>query len=276
MTKDVLNDILDIPGIYKITNNINGKCYIGQSIFLNRRIKRHLSYKSHKDNLAIYKAFDKYGINNFLIEILEYFDTKDYSYIKHKLDELEIYYIDKFNSYRDGYNKTIGGDAGVTGYKFTEEQKKKVSIASKIHAVNHYKPVYLKSIITKYTKMYISEAYASADLNCNHSQISRVCDRKQMLLNGEWVGGRSYKELNDRYNQFLTTCKNCRFGKFVRKLTIDEYYNKLKSIKNGDMPTVEQIVKATGICRKTISSYNKELLNIGLLKEIKYHKYKLN
>ena len=272
MNKDILNDILDIPGVYKITNNINGKCYIGQSIFLNRRIKRHLSYKSHKDNLAVYKAFDKYGIDNFSIEILESFNTNDYSFIKKKLDELEIYYIDKFNSYGNGYNKTIGGDAGTTGYRFTEEQKKKVSDNSKLYASNYYKPVYLKSIITKYTKMYISEAHASADLKCHHSQISRTCEWKQMLLNEEWVGGRSYEDLNNRYIQFLNTGKPCRF---IRRLTIHEYYDKLKSIKNGDMPTVKQISETLGICKKTISTYNKELLKIGLLEKIKYHKYKL-
>ena len=69
-TSDILKDISNVPGIYKITNNINGKCYIGQSIYLKKRIKRHLSYKSHKDNLALYKAFDKYGVDKFTIEIL--------------------------------------------------------------------------------------------------------------------------------------------------------------------------------------------------------------
>ena len=41
------------------------------------------------------------------------------------------------------------------------------------------------------------------------------------------------------------------------------------------MPTAKQISETVGIYKKTISAYNKELLKIGLLEEIKYHKYKL-
>lgn len=97
--------------------------------------------------------------------------------------------------------------------------------------------------------MYISESHAAVDLNCNHSQISRTCDWKQMLLNKEWIGGRSYEDLDNRYAQFLNAYKPYRF---VRKLTVHEYYNKLKSIKNGDMPTAKQISETVGICKNNI------------------------
>lgn len=272
MTKDILKTILDIPGIYKITNDINGKCYIGQTIFLKRRIKRHLEYKNHKCNMLIYKAFDKYGIHNFSIDVLESFDTNDYTAIKPILDKLEIKYIQDFNSYRDGYNQTIGGDAGITGYKFTEKQRQRVSTCAKSYAHHYYKPVYLKSVITKYTKMYISETHAASDLNCAHSQIARVCERKQMLLNKEWIGGRSYEDLNLRYSEFLSY-RGRHIGK--KKFTIKEYYNFLKDFDDGNMPSTKQIKQAANICRKTISTYNEELLRIGLLKEVKYHKYEL-
>ena len=190
-TSDILKDIPNIPGIYKITNIINGKSYIGQSLYLKKRIRRHLSYKSHKDNLALYKAFDKYGVDKFTIEILETIDTEKCDNIKSELDILEIFYIKKYNSYISGYNKTIGGDAGITGYKFTDEQRRKVSKHQKLCAHNFYKHVYLKSIITGYTKMFISERHAAEDLKCSHSQISCVCNQKLYLLKNEWIGGRT-------------------------------------------------------------------------------------
>jgi len=60
-------------------------------------------------------------VDKFTIEILETIDTEKCDNIKSELDILEISYIKKYNSYISGYNKTIGGDAGITGYKFTEE-----------------------------------------------------------------------------------------------------------------------------------------------------------
>lgn len=273
-TSDILKDIQNIPGIYKITNIINGKSYIGQSLYLKKRIRRHLSYKSHKDNLALYKAFDKYGVDKFIIEILETIDTEKCDNIKSELDILEIFYIKKYNSYISGYNKTIGGDAGITGYKFTEEQRRKVSEHQKLCAHNFYKPVYLKNIISGNIKNYISERHAAEDLKCSHSQISCVCNQKLYLLKNEWVGGRTKEEVNNNYIQFLQK-GNKNGGKFIRKISIIDYYNKLKSINNGEMPTRQQIIEALNLSIKTIATYNKELLQEGLLEKLNYNKYKL-
>lgn len=273
-TSDIIKDISNVPGIYRITNTINGKCYIGQSIYLRKRIKRHLSYKCHKDHLALYKAFDKYGIDKFTIEILETIDTEKCDDIKYELDTLEIFYIKKYNSYISGYNQTLGGDAGIAGYKFTNEQRNKVSKHSKLCAHNFYKPVYLKSIISGNIKMYISESYAAKDLNCSHSQISKVCNQKQYIVNNEWVGGRTIEEVNNSYIQFLQK-GNKNGGKFTRKLTTIDYYHKLKSINNGEMPSRQQIIEALNLSIKTIATYNKELLQNGLLEKVNYNKYKL-
>lgn len=274
MNTSNIKDIPNVPGIYKITNTINGKCYIGQSIYLKKRIKRHLSYKCYKDNLALYKAFDKYGVDKFTIEILETIDTEKCAAIKLELDKLEIFYIKKYNSYNSGYNQTIGGDAGITGYKFTKEQRDKVSKHSKLCAHNFYKPVYLKSIITGNIKNYISERHAAEDMKCSHSQISKVCNKKQYILNAEWVGGRTKEEVNNNYIQFLQK-GNKNGGQFTRKLTPIDYYNKLKVINNGEMPSRHQIIEALNLSIKTIATYNKELLQNELLEKVNYNKYKL-
>lgn len=273
-TSYIIKDIPNVPGIYKITNIINGKSYIGQSLYLKKRIRRHLSYKSHKDNLALYKAFNKYGVHKFTIEILETIDTEKRDDIKSELDRLEIFYIKKYDSYNSGYNQTIGGDAGITGYKFTEEQRRKVSEHQKLCAHNFYKPVYLKSIITGNIKMYISECHAAGDLKCSHSQISKICNHKQYIVNNEWVGGRTIEEVNNNYIQFLQKGNN-NGGKFIRKISIIDYYHKLKSINNGEMPSRQQIIEALNLSIKTIATYNKELLQNGLLEKVNYNKYKL-
>lgn len=87
-------------GIYKITNKLNGKSYVGQSIDIKRRWREHINNSS---NSLIHKAIIKYGEDNFIFEILEEC-KRDY------LNEKEIFYIKNLNTlYPNGYNLTPGG-----------------------------------------------------------------------------------------------------------------------------------------------------------------------
>ena len=97
--------------IYKITNNINQKVYIGQTIMAPmQRWQKHKSDARLNKPYPLYKAMNKYGINNFSFEILEEVDIE-------QLDEKERYYINLYNSYintnnSNGYNATLGGSDG--------------------------------------------------------------------------------------------------------------------------------------------------------------------
>lgn len=107
-------------GIYKITNNINNKCYIGQSIEIEHRFQEHkklYNWKREK-NKILYQAFQKYGIENFTFEIIE-------TCKKEELDKKEQYWINFYNSYKNGYNMTSGGETNFgdnhPGHKLTKE-----------------------------------------------------------------------------------------------------------------------------------------------------------
>lgn len=110
--------------IYKITNKINGYAYIGKTNNLDRRWHEHLS--GYGCTTILSKAIRKYGATNFLCECLEEiicFDLKD---LNNKLNYLEKHYIKKYNTYKHGYNCTLGGD-GLCGFKVSETTKKKIS-----------------------------------------------------------------------------------------------------------------------------------------------------
>lgn len=96
-------------GIYKIENCVNHKVYIGQSVDIYTRWSAHKKYKKYKDrqHYFLYQAMDKYGIDNFSFTILEECNESD-------LDDKEIYYIQLYDSYKNGYNMTLGG-SGVKG-----------------------------------------------------------------------------------------------------------------------------------------------------------------
>lgn len=96
-------------GIYLIQNLINGKCYIGQSIDIYTRWRRHKNPNTWVEkDYPLYRAFQKYGLNNFKFEILEECAPKE-------LNEKEIYYIEKYNSFFEGYNQTLGSSSGTNG-----------------------------------------------------------------------------------------------------------------------------------------------------------------
>lgn len=91
--------------IYKITNSINDKVYIGKtSLTIQKRFQQHIRDSKKYLDRPLYKAFNKYGIENFKIEEIET-NIPDV-----KINEKEQFYIKKFNSYHNGYNATLGGD----------------------------------------------------------------------------------------------------------------------------------------------------------------------
>ena len=98
--------------IYKITNTINGKVYIGQTIHsLKQRYQGHLSRAERGDKGHLYPAMRKYGYNNFTCEIIEMID-ETLPNAKDILNEREIYWINYYDSTNNkkGYNITLGGD----------------------------------------------------------------------------------------------------------------------------------------------------------------------
>lgn len=116
------NKFINCPGVYIITNLINGKCYVGETMNMKERINRHRSSKT----LALHSAISKYGIDNFNIYV-EYFPN----FNKKELQQLEEKLIHKCNSLApNGYNILSKGESSI-GFKHTEETKLKMSLLKK-------------------------------------------------------------------------------------------------------------------------------------------------
>ncbi len=126
--------------VYRITNKVNGKIYIGRtSMTLNRRFSRHLSDSRRHFNSRIAAAIRKHGIDSFIIEQIDKADTHQ------ELVDLETSYIKKLKvtDPKIGYNIIENGYGGyppvlsketreiirqkLIGYKHTEEAKKRMS-----------------------------------------------------------------------------------------------------------------------------------------------------
>lgn len=111
-------------GIYKITNTNNGKVYIGQSVDISHRKACHeydLKNNRHK-NVYLQRSYNK-NPKAFKFEIICYCKEED-------LNDLEIYYIKKYNSadHKYGYNLDSGGNSNG---RMSEETRRKLSSAKK-------------------------------------------------------------------------------------------------------------------------------------------------
>lgn len=117
--------------IYKITNKVNGKIYIGKSVKPNERFKRHLYIAksgNKKDNQfqPIHAAIAKYGSDNFCLEVIDESDLEEEIFKK------EIFWISYYKSnmvrYPNGmgYNLTDGGE-GASGLSPTLVTRNKIS-----------------------------------------------------------------------------------------------------------------------------------------------------
>lgn len=102
--------------IYKATNLINGKFYIGRTSYnrLNKRINCHVWYANHTDtSMPFPNAIKKYGKENFKWEIIEECEKND-------AGNREMYWIRTLNP---EYNATLGGDGGISGRPCPEHVK---------------------------------------------------------------------------------------------------------------------------------------------------------
>lgn len=120
--------------IYKITNQVNGKMYIGKTECIDPydRWKGHLkaSKKQECKNRPLYRAMNKYGVENFIFEPIGQFDNGQ------ELCNKEVEYIAKYRTYigfkdSNGYNATIGGE-GSPLHNLDEQE------VISIHKKNNY------------------------------------------------------------------------------------------------------------------------------------------
>ena len=103
--------------IYIITNDINNKVYIGQTIMtLKKRFSAHCCYNESDKNKSMYikRAIHKYGREHFKISLIEECSLDN-------LNEREKYWIEFYDSYNNGYNLTLGGSSNYFSLHRLEE-----------------------------------------------------------------------------------------------------------------------------------------------------------
>jgi len=215
--------------VYKITNIINGKSYIGQTVkILESRFKRHMSLinKRHHKKLPFYRALKKYGEENFDKQILRVCKCKE------EMDIWEKIYISKFKTTnrKFGYNMHKGGRGGdtFTNNPNKEEIRKKRSIALK----GKYKmPKKLKDILKK---VHTGNQYFKGQ---KHTKETSIKMSKAQMGNQKWLGKKHTekwkRENSKRMKKYWKDRREREYIIFKNKEKEEELQNK-KITRNHD------------------------------------------
>ena len=285
--------------IYKITNRVNDKVYIGQTHFtIEHRYKQHIkNFNIEHRQQPLYKAFAKYGIENFSVEMVEEVECE-------KLDEREIYWIAYYDSFRNGYNATLGGNGQL--YQWTDSQyeeikslylsgftTKKIAELFNVSAytiigilkslniklrkhpmdMNNYEAQELiEQYHTGFTLTTLAKRYNTDRETVKRFLISKgvnLKDKSRILNNPsmqdslieDFLGGTTYRELEIKYKADTRTIKRILV---INGINIKAYRGLRQTVKGAFCLTDEQ-------CLEVIKDYNDKML----LKDIA-RKYSIN
>lgn len=173
--------------IYKITNKITGKQYVGQTV---RPIK--IRWKAHgQDNGYFAKSIKKYGKENFIIEVLEQCKSKK------ELEQQEIFWIKKLNTLSpNGYNLTEGGE-GNLGRKPSLVTRRKMSDAHRGQI-----PWIIGKTHSKETRKKISKSHKGK----KHSEETRRKMSKAQKCNTSRIGKKHSAEHCRKMSEAMKRC----------------------------------------------------------------------
>ena len=175
--------------IYKITNTINGKSYIGQTIQnVKERFYQHCATKCSKavSNMAIHRAIKKYGKSNFTVEVIEEIDSAN-------LNDRERYWIKYYNSYNNGYNSTKGGQDGCKPFKGLD-------VESIIKEYNTGKSLRTLGTIFKVDKQTIKDLLIRHNVELRTTRTYKLSQKDRDKVLEDFASGLSRKEIITKWN----------------------------------------------------------------------------
>jgi len=172
--------------IYKATNTINGKAYIGFAVDFEKRLVAHKNKSARGEGEYFHNAIRKYGFDAFEWTILKEEAT---------LDD-EILLIEEYGTYNNGYNLTKGGE-GKLGYETSETTKKKIGKKSKGRKPSAHQLKVLRENArimkerghTEETKQQISESHKGKIFTAEHRANIGKANKEKMFYQSE-----EYKE----------------------------------------------------------------------------------
>lgn len=220
--------------IYKITNDINDKVYIGQTRFpIQRRFYEHCydATKYNAKHRPLYSAINKYGPEHFHIELIEETDQPM---------EREIYWIKYYDSYHNGYNATMGGE-GRTQYdhnKIFELYSQGYMIKDICKILGCEETIVRKLLATKIPKEERSARVVEYTKKTRSKPVAKLDKDTEEILDVYYSLGEAGRQLKGVEKDMVHISQVCNgkrktaYGhkwKFITREEFEQYVNKGKS-----------------------------------------------
>lgn len=209
-------------GIYKITNKVNGKIYIGQSVDIQRRWSAH---KRCSKDYPLYRDFKKYGLDNFTFEIL-------LECSREELNEKEEFFIIMFDATNPtkGYNQTLPGSAYGHGTVFDKDLVEEL---------------YEDLLYTEYSKEYLAQKYHCNERTIRDINAGRAWHNDELSYPlREYFIGVDGKKYYCKQNPNLI-CPRCGHEKYPTA----SYCEKCdKELRRAHIPQPDELIRLVATC----------------------------
>ena len=226
-------------GIYCITCKETNKKYIGATTdkFCTRYILHESMLRRGKHNKIIQRDFDFYGEDSFCFEVLEVIDKNE----REKIANREEYYIQKYDSQNNGYNRTSGGDGAL---RFDEETRKSIAEKNRVYMTGKKMPEEHKKKLTELNKNrhrtqkekdHLSDFFYGEKSNLAVLTEGQVKQIETMLINGA-----SRKEVSDTFGVTEGCIQDIQYSHRWKKTEVDGWREYQSTLPHPHVITEEQ------------------------------------
>jgi len=227
-----------VSGIYKITNLINNKVYIGQSVDLKKRLSEHkrLLLKNEHGNEHLQSAYNLHGLHHFGFSIIEECEVE-------ALTSRELYWINFYGSHKKefGYNKNMP-DTSVERFIFNEETKSKIGNANRKYVKDE--------LVSFMQEFYYTEGRTPSQRDfANNIQypsynvyIDQFGSFKNALIESDLFDFVGNKKLYER-KEYSKQDVYLKFKDFIKTHGRFPNHIELKDTKNNNLPSVSVVMR---------------------------------
>lgn len=213
-------------GIYKITNCINKKSYIGQSKDIAQRINEHFYHRTALKASLIDKDILEFGINNFTFQILELCNSNE-------LDLKEDFYIKLFKTNINGYNMVAGGQHNIgesnANVKITEQDVYNLRECYKMHMEPH--EIFFKYFANRISISYFFNLWEGKSWKNIHMDV--YTEENRLFYMTMQKHEKSYKFMDKEVIHFRQRFVNETASQIYMSLTFFVPYSAFRSMLNG-------------------------------------------
>ena len=194
--------------------------------------------KRGRHNQRIQAEYNKFGPDAFIFEVVWTEDNVGATEVAEK----EKYYIETYDSIRNGYNRSSGGDGGII---FSDEARESIAQKARIRMTGTKMPQYQKDILRKVNKerrrteeekRHLSEVFGG-----ENSNFAILTEGEVISIKKDFMSGLSIKEISEKYHTSIVNAKNIKYDLRWKHVHVDGWEDFQRTRKHPRELTGEEL-----------------------------------